>query len=313
MRLHHVPRLLDLLRSDLARRGAMDAMLAEVADVFDVASASIAPAAATTWIPGESFAFNLPEGFSETYPAAQDPTQTFLAGQPGGVFCRGRSFDDSHVLFEVASRYDIEDAAVGNIDVLAAPRMKIILLSDRRLDDTHEFMLNGLYSVLSRALSARQRVLRPDLPYVDIDRRTGALHLSPAASRYLRARLSIDPLQERVSQALSRAAAQMARSGTRTRGFLHGISLSHDLHPADRQRMTLLLHDAQPTQVEHPAEWLLTVRQRQVARSAAAGATNRAIADELGIGLDTVKEHLDTVYRRLGVGSRGELMVLFAQ
>ena len=51
----------------------------------------------------------------------------------------------------------------------------------------------------------------------------------------------------------------------------------------------------------------LTRRQREIATMAAAGLSNRAIADHLGIGVRTVESHLGTAYRRLGVTSRAEL------
>lgn len=51
----------------------------------------------------------------------------------------------------------------------------------------------------------------------------------------------------------------------------------------------------------------LTPRQREVAALAARGATAREIAEHLGIGTYTVKQHLAAVYERMGVSSRLEL------
>lgn len=51
----------------------------------------------------------------------------------------------------------------------------------------------------------------------------------------------------------------------------------------------------------------LTPRQREVAELAARGATAREIAEHLGIGTYTVKQHLAAVYERMGVSSRLEL------
>jgi DNA-binding NarL/FixJ family response regulator len=55
----------------------------------------------------------------------------------------------------------------------------------------------------------------------------------------------------------------------------------------------------------------LTRRQRDVARLAAAGMSNRDIAQRLGVAIRTVESHLDATYRRLGVSSRYELIDLF--
>jgi DNA-binding NarL/FixJ family response regulator len=52
------------------------------------------------------------------------------------------------------------------------------------------------------------------------------------------------------------------------------------------------------------ARGALTVRQQQILNLMAEGATNRAIADELGLSLDTIKHHATLIYRRLEVRNR---------
>jgi DNA-binding NarL/FixJ family response regulator len=51
----------------------------------------------------------------------------------------------------------------------------------------------------------------------------------------------------------------------------------------------------------------LTVSERRVARIAAAGRTNREIAEELYVSLKTVESHLRSVYSKLGIAGRPEL------
>lgn len=51
----------------------------------------------------------------------------------------------------------------------------------------------------------------------------------------------------------------------------------------------------------------LTPRQREVARLAATGATNRQIAAALSVSIDTVKKHLTAVFAQLGCDSRTQL------
>lgn len=51
----------------------------------------------------------------------------------------------------------------------------------------------------------------------------------------------------------------------------------------------------------------LTARERDVATLAAAGLSSRAIAERLVLSVRTVDNHLERVYRKLGVRSRGEL------
>ena len=50
----------------------------------------------------------------------------------------------------------------------------------------------------------------------------------------------------------------------------------------------------------------LSERQREVARLAAAGFTNREISDALDVSEHTVREHLSRAFRRLGVDGRLE-------
>ena len=55
---------------------------------------------------------------------------------------------------------------------------------------------------------------------------------------------------------------------------------------------------------------MLTAREREVALRASKGISNRQIADELGITERTIKEHMGSVFRKLGVRDRMQLMLL---
>jgi len=55
----------------------------------------------------------------------------------------------------------------------------------------------------------------------------------------------------------------------------------------------------------------LTEAERRVARLAAAGRTNREIADSLYTSVRTVEGHLSHIYRKLGIRSRSELVLFF--
>jgi DNA-binding CsgD family transcriptional regulator len=57
-----------------------------------------------------------------------------------------------------------------------------------------------------------------------------------------------------------------------------------------------------------PAWNELTARQRRVLEQVMEGHSNAEIADALGLSVSTVKSHLRGVYRRLGVGTRGEAL-----
>jgi DNA-binding CsgD family transcriptional regulator len=62
--------------------------------------------------------------------------------------------------------------------------------------------------------------------------------------------------------------------------------------------------------VRHPrrrsGEAALSPREREVLRRVAAGATNREIASELGVGDETVKTLLARTFAKLGVHRRAE-------
>jgi DNA-binding NarL/FixJ family response regulator len=51
----------------------------------------------------------------------------------------------------------------------------------------------------------------------------------------------------------------------------------------------------------------LSSREREIARLAVEGLTNRAIADKLVLSKRTVENHLQRVYTKLGVSSRVDL------
>jgi DNA-binding CsgD family transcriptional regulator len=56
----------------------------------------------------------------------------------------------------------------------------------------------------------------------------------------------------------------------------------------------------------------LTASERRVAEAAAGGASNREIAQDLFVSLRTVEMHLTNAYRKLGIGSRGQLPAALA-
>jgi DNA-binding NarL/FixJ family response regulator len=59
---------------------------------------------------------------------------------------------------------------------------------------------------------------------------------------------------------------------------------------------------------EHEAARLagLTQRETQAMRALARGLSNKEIADELSLTVPTVKSHLTSLYRKLGVSNRTE-------
>lgn len=55
----------------------------------------------------------------------------------------------------------------------------------------------------------------------------------------------------------------------------------------------------------------LSDREHQILESLAHGHTHRFIADEFCIGLETVKTHVKSIYRKLDVSSRDEAVAAY--
>jgi two-component system nitrate/nitrite response regulator NarL len=64
---------------------------------------------------------------------------------------------------------------------------------------------------------------------------------------------------------------------------------------------------------EAEARALLTPRETQILDAIADGLTNKAIARRLGISLHTVKFHVESVFRKLGAGTRAEAVARATQ
>jgi DNA-binding CsgD family transcriptional regulator len=96
------------------------------------------------------------------------------------------------------------------------------------------------------------------------------------------ARAVLDPAAERFAAAGARPWAERARAELRAAGG----------DPADRRRGA-------------PGD--LSAQELRIARRAAGGATNREVADELGLSTKTVENTLTRVYAKLHVRRRGEL------
>jgi len=58
-----------------------------------------------------------------------------------------------------------------------------------------------------------------------------------------------------------------------------------------------------------PTDFALTSREFEVVRLVANGETNKAIAEQLGVGQDTVKHHLTSIFNKTGASNRVELTV----
>lgn len=77
-----------------------------------------------------------------------------------------------------------------------------------------------------------------------------------------------------------------------------------DRRAADRRRQA-----SQPDTLLAPGSGVCTDRELQIVRLLTQGMTNKQIANKLGIAEDTVKKHLQHVYKKLGVRRRALLII----
>jgi DNA-binding CsgD family transcriptional regulator len=99
---------------------------------------------------------------------------------------------------------------------------------------------------------------------------------------------------------------------SRWRGLLDGYNVElADLRGEAGQKLLAHIEPARRPALGPLAE--LTDRQREVARMAANGHTNREIASDLDITPDTVGDHLSAIYQRLDLANRVELANRMAQ
>jgi DNA-binding CsgD family transcriptional regulator len=107
------------------------------------------------------------------------------------------------------------------------------------------------------------------------------------------------------------ASLRLARRPSEAREPLRrGLELASELGAdalAVRARHELRAAGARPRTAAMTGAGALTAAERRVAERAAAGQTNRAIAEALFVTTKTVELHLRNAYRKLGVSSRGEL------
>lgn len=82
---------------------------------------------------------------------------------------------------------------------------------------------------------------------------------------------------------------------------------------SSRARQELLAAGARPRRARTTGPAALTPGELRVARMAAAGQSNRQIAEDLFVTVKAVKYHLGNAYRKLGVESRDGLAPALAR
>jgi len=81
------------------------------------------------------------------------------------------------------------------------------------------------------------------------------------------------------------------------------------LHPAVASKVMWRFQQAREEQGEKEAKDFLTEREVDELRMAAKGLNNNAIAEQLHLSTNTVEIHLNSIFNKLGVGSRTEAII----
>lgn len=110
---------------------------------------------------------------------------------------------------------------------------------------------------------------------------------------------------------LRRAAYDRLVKGIRTRladaAFAKAFAQGRAMELSQAIAFALALAPSPPTRTALQHAGGLTAREREVARLVAQGKSNRAIADELVVGVSTVEAHLTHIFSKLRFSSRAQL------
>ena len=202
--------------------------------------------------------------------------------------------------------------------------MKILLVDDHvlfregvasLLDTQSDMTVLGEADSVQEAI-AKTRELEPDTILMDISLPDGT---GLKAARYILAEfpeinivfLTVHEDDERLFEAIKNGGKGYLLKNTRTAELLEMLrGLRHGEAAISRQMASRLLtaFSSMRTQLasaEHPDEdVMLTSREVEVLNLAAAGASNKKIADQLVISLSTVKNHMRNILSKLHLSNR---------
>jgi DNA-binding NarL/FixJ family response regulator len=115
------------------------------------------------------------------------------------------------------------------------------------------------------------------------------------------------PTAAECNQMLSFGATACLSKETEARDIINAIHLaSRGMHVLPRSAASA----GGPESAAVEGAELLTPREAEVLELLLAGRTNAQIAHQLSIGIETVRTHARNIYRKLGIGSRRELVRL---
>ncbi|MEM9189867.1 MAG: helix-turn-helix transcriptional regulator [Myxococcota bacterium] len=266
-----------------------------------------------------------------------DPTWDYLRACPAGTWYvptfNPTGADTASDVYLAFLREEFVDVAVTRFEGPNGDSLPIAFYRDRIAgafspDDLQK--LHQLYPIFAGALRTRTAIeaLALDergsaqpaaLAAVEIGYPKGIVRWNSRARRLFQQRLGATSGQgwTRIERALHRAVVRSSVSARR-QPILGGLSLEIAYLPprnGSARTVSVLFFEERPRPVgtadpRTPAEELLSPRQRVVARLAARGFSVNAMAQELGVGPETVRHHLRNVFDRLHVRQRVDLVQL---
>jgi len=252
---------------ECARRDAAEQALAELTDAPDAPNVVVGT-------------LRIALALAQSLPEAAVASATTVAGEPIGIVAPGISWRPWAAL----AHHDAGDTHTA------------LALATEHLGHAHDW---GAPSLHGRALLIRG-VVDPGPRRLSFIRDAVAV-LEQTPDRLELARASIE-----LGAALRRA----RRRGEARAALVRGSDLAHTCGAdtlSARARTELLSVGARPRRAAFSGVSSLTVSELRVARLAAAGMTNRAIAHELIVSAKTVSGQLAAVYRKLDVHDRAAL------
>ena len=166
------------------------------------------------------------------------------------------------------------------------------------------------------------RKLRPDLVLLDLRmpqcsgiEALTLLQKLPFPARVLILATTVE--RHEIIEILKRGAAGIVLKESTTqllRKSIHAVVAGE--YWVERQNISDLVRELtrRPTSgpsVAPQAPWRLTPRERQIVTEVVAGRTNKEIAHELSVSLQTIKHHLTNIFEKVGVHNRLELALFW--
>ncbi len=144
---------------------------------------------------------------------------------------------------------------------------------------------------------------KPEVAIVNFGSLANAADLRKLHRRFPKTRLIVlanRPTTAESRQMLAFGATACLSKASEARDVLHAIHLaSRGLH---------VLPSIQEAPASQPGPDTLTPREAEVMELLQTGKTNAEIANELHVGVETVRSHARRIYRKLGVKTRRELI-----